>query len=318
MNSQRSRRAQRSSSRPELAAAVVADDSTHGKRVLLAGASGTIGGAIAVELKARGYWVRALTRQASGVAAAVDEIYVGDLIQPNTLEGAADGVDLVVSAAGAPPGFVGVRGGRYSFPGVDDQGNRTLLNVAYEAKVRRFAYVGAFGGRFMGNNEYIRAHESFVAALKTSGVRYHVVRAAPMFESFDGMLKKAKKGKLRVIAGGDALLNPIHSADFATAFVDAVEAREQEVDVGGPEVLSRREIAELAIKAWGKEPRIRNLPLALAMYWAKFAWFRGGHNKFVSAVVTASANTDLVAPELGERTLADYFAEQVARLSEKD
>jgi nucleoside-diphosphate-sugar epimerase len=81
----------------------------HGKRVLLAGASGTIGTAVAIELKKRGYWVRGLTRLASGVKADVDEIFVGDLLEARTLESAVKGIDLVVSAAGAPPGFVGAR-----------------------------------------------------------------------------------------------------------------------------------------------------------------------------------------------------------------
>ncbi len=313
MNNQRRRASQRSAAQPISEEA----QATVGKRVLLAGASGTIGTAIAVELKKRGYWVRGMTRHASGVTADVDEIFVGDLLQPNTLDSAVTGVDLVISAAGAPPGFVGARAGRYSFPGIDDIGNRALLNTAYEAKVRRFAYVSVFGGRFM-MSEYIRAHESFVAALKTSGMRYQVVRTTPVFDSFDGMLKKARKGKLRVIAGGSAELNPIHRDDLAVAFVDAVEARESEIDVGGPEVLTRREIAEMAIEAWGKEPKISSLPLALAAYWSRLSVLRGGHNKFVSAVNTASAHTDLVAPETGTRLLRDYFAERVADWSADD
>ena len=313
MNTQRRRVRQRpaAQNQPEV------EQPTHGKRVLLAGASGTIGTAIAGDLKERGYWVRGLTRHASSVTADVDEIFVGDLLQSDTLEAAVDGVDLVVSAAGAPPGFVGPRAGRYSFPSIDDFGNRTLLNTAYAAKIRRFAYLSVFGGRFMGS-EYIRSHESFVAALKTSGMRYHVVRTTPVFSSFDGMLKKARKGKLRVIGGGSALLNPIHRDDLAVAFVDAVEARDAEIDVGGPEVFTRREIAELAIEAWGKEPKVRSLPLALAAYWSRLSLFRGGHNKHVSAAITASAHTDLVASETGVRLLSDYFAERVAEWSEDD
>jgi len=290
----------------------------HGKRVLLAGASGTIGTAVAIELKKRGYWVRGLTRLASGVKADVDEIFVGDLLEARTLESAVKGIDLVVSAAGAPPGFVGARGGRYSFPAIDDYGNRALLTVAKAANIRRFASVGVFRGRFMGMVEYIRAHESFATALKSSGLRYNIVRATPIFDSFDGMLKKARKGNLRVVGGGEALLNPIHKDDLAIALADAIEAREPEIDIGGPEVFSRLEIAELAVSAWGKEPKIGNLPLVLASYLSGLARFRGGHNKFVSAANTASVMTDLVAPEEGSRTLSDYFSERITDWSKSD
>jgi uncharacterized protein YbjT (DUF2867 family) len=317
MNNQRRRMgrspAPRSRSNPE-----AAEQEARGMRVLLAGASGTIGSALAAELKRRGYWVRGLTRRSSDVTADVDEIYVGDLLQRDTLDDAMKGVDVVISAAGAPPDFVGQRAGKYSFPAVDDFGNRQLLAAALEAHIHRFAYLSVFGGRFLGMSEYIRAHESFATALKTSGMRGLVVRTTPVFESFDRMLKKAKKGKLRVIGGGGALLNPIHRDDLAVAFVDALEARETEIDVGGPEVLSRWDIADMAIEAWGKEPKVRNLPFALAMYWSKFSIFRGGHNRFVSAVRTASAMTDLVAPETGERVLRDHFAARVAEWSAED
>ena len=311
MNNQR----RRTDHRPAAKSVAEIEKPEPGKRVLLAGASGTIGTVIAVELKQRGYWVRGLTRHSSGVTTDVDEVYVGDLLQPETLTRAMDGVDLVITAAGAPPGFVGPRAGRYSFAAIDDFGNRSLLNTAYEANIRRFAAVGVFGGRFMGMNEYIRAHESFANALKTSGMRYTLVRTTPLFQAFEGILKKARKGTLRLIGGGYSEVNPVDRTDLAVAVVDAIEAREAEIDVGGPEVFTRREIAEMAIEGWGKEPKIHSLPLALAMSWAKLAVFRGGHNKFVSAVQTSSSYTDLVAPQTGERLLKDYFAERVAELS---
>ena len=165
-------------------------------------------------------------------------------------------------------------------------------------------------------SEYIGSHESFVAALKTSGMRYHVVRTTPVFNAFDGMLKKARRGNLGVIAGGSALINPIHRDDLAQTFIDAIEARETEIDVGGPEVFTRREIAEMAIEAWGKEPKIRNLPLSLAAYWSRLSFFRGGHNKHVSAATTMSAQTDLVAPATGSCLLSDYFSQRVTEWSE--
>jgi uncharacterized protein YbjT (DUF2867 family) len=132
------------------------------------------------------------------------------------------------------------------------------------------------------------------------------------------MLKKARKGNLRVVGGGEALLNPIHKDDLAIALADAIEAREPEIDIGGPEVFSRLEIAELAVSAWGKEPKIGNLPLVLASYLSGLARFRGGHNKFVSAANTASVMTDLVAPEEGSRTLSDYFSERITDWSKSD
>src|SRR5581483_1161844 len=70
------------------------------KRALVAGVSGVLGSKVAAELMRRGWWVRGLTRDAAR-AGAVSAVHVGDALEPGTLAGAADGVDLVFSAVGA-------------------------------------------------------------------------------------------------------------------------------------------------------------------------------------------------------------------------
>ena len=286
-----------------------------GKRVLLAGASSVRGAALAGELKRRGYTVRGLTRRASNVTADVDEIYVGDLLDASTLPPAFEHMDMVISLAGAPQRFVGVRGGRRTFAHVDDGGNRTLLAGAAKANVNRFAYVANYGGRFMGMSEILRAQESFIAALRSTSMRILVVRAAPVFASYEPLLRRARKRRVRVIGDGWSEVNPIHEGDLATAIVDALEENESELDVGGPDVLTHREIAELALAVWDREAKVRGLPRVLVNYWAQFARFRGGHNKAVSALQTAVAFTDLVAPSFGEQRLHAYFADRVAAWS---
>jgi uncharacterized protein YbjT (DUF2867 family) len=289
-----------------------------GKRVLLAGASSVRGAAIADELTRRGYYVRGLTRRASNVTASINEIYVGDLIDATTLVPAYDSMDMIISVAGSPQRFIGVRGGRHTFAHIDDVGNRTLLAGAAKAKVNRFAYVANFGGRFMGMSEVLRAQESFIAALRSTSMRTLVVRAAPVFANFEPLLRRARKKRVRVLGTGWAELNPIHQADLATAVVDALEANEKEIDVGGPEVWTRREIAELAVAAWGRDAKVRGVPWLLANYWSQFARFRGRHNKAMSSFETTVAFTDIVAPEYGERELEAYFADCVSRWSAED
>jgi uncharacterized protein YbjT (DUF2867 family) len=288
-----------------------------GKRVLLAGASSVRGAAIAEELGRRGYYVRGLTRRSSNITANVNEIYVGDLIDEGTLTPAFEGMDMVISVAGAPQRFI-ARGTKLTFAQIDDAGNRTLLASAAKAKVNRFTYVANFGGRFMGMSEILRAQESFIAALRSGSMRTLVVRAAPVFADFEPLLRRARKKRVRVLGTGWAELNPIHQADLATAIVDAMEANEKEIDVGGPEFLTRRDIAEMALAAWGRDAKVRSIPTLLASYWSHFAKFRGKHNKAVSALETAAAFTDIVAPEYGEQLLEAYFADRVAAWSAQD
>lgn len=254
--------------------------------------------------------MRALTRRASDISVDVNEIFVGDLTQPSTLEGALNGVNMVFSAAGAPM----TMGSRHSFPQINDQANRMLLNMAIEAKIKRFNYVASYGGRVLGVLQYIHSMEAFLAVLRTSGVDGLVVRTTPVFGGFDQLLRKAEKGKVRYIGDGLAEVNPIHQADLAIAVADAMEAGESDLDVGGPEILYRRDIAEMALEAWDRQGPARSLRLPLAMLWGRLAFFRGKHNKYVSQYTSAAAVTDMVAPEFGSRMLEDYFAERVEQL----
>ena len=260
----------------------------------------------------RGWWVRALTRRASDITVDVNEIFVGDLVEPRTLEGALDRVDTLFSAAGAAPRFVS--GQSSTFAQLDDQANRLLLNMALEGRVKRFGYVAGYGGRVLGTLEYIRAQESFVAALRSTKMDGLVVRTTPVFGGFDDLLRRARKGKVRYIGDGYAEVNPVHQADLAVACADALDAGESDIEVGGPEVLNRREIAELALTAWGRERTARHLSLAAAMLWGRLAFLRGKHNRQWSQYHSATSVTTLVAPEYGTCTLADYFAQRVVQL----
>ncbi len=67
-------------------------------KTLVTGATGTVGGGLIVELKARGVNVRALVRDASKAQALRElgvEVVIGDLDKPETLDGAFSGVDKV-------------------------------------------------------------------------------------------------------------------------------------------------------------------------------------------------------------------------------
>ena len=119
---------------------------------------------------------------------------------------------------------------------------------------------------------------------------------------------------MRYIGDGYAEVNPIHQADLAVAVADALEANESELHIGGPEVLYRRDIAEMALEAWDRKGPARSLRLPLAMLWGRLAFFRGRHNRYVSQYISASALVDTVGPQRGTRTLEDYFAQRVEEL----
>jgi uncharacterized protein YbjT (DUF2867 family) len=122
------------------------------------------------------------------------------------------------------------------------------------------------------------------------------------------MVDLAGRGLLPVFGDGSAATNPIHEADVATAVARAVTAQgSTEVDVGGPEELTRRRIAELAFAARGARPRIVSVPVWVGKAMAKAAGVldrRMGDFLMFGVLVTT---TRCVAPMAGERTLRESF-----------
>lgn len=85
-------------------------------RVLIAGATGYLCGFLLAEGKKRGHTVRALTRsepRLSHAAAYVDEVFVGEVTRPETLEGLARDVDVGVGVIIAPTADARFAGRRY-------------------------------------------------------------------------------------------------------------------------------------------------------------------------------------------------------------
>ena len=73
------------------------------KRALVAGATGYLGNFVVRELKSRGYFVRALARtpgKIDDLKEELDEIHIGEVTQPETLEGICNDIDVVFSSIG--------------------------------------------------------------------------------------------------------------------------------------------------------------------------------------------------------------------------
>lgn len=277
------------------------------RRVLVAGATGQLGRYVVEALKARGFAVRALARDPARLrGAAVDEAARGDLLDPASLRAACRGVDAVVSCAGASMAL-GNFGDRRSFMTVDYAGNRNLLEAARAEGVGRFVYVSLFGGERMTDTEYAAAHERFVEALRGSGLSHATVRPTGFFSFLGEIARMAKRGRGVVMGSGEARTNPIHEADLAEVVADAVDGDETEIPAGGPEVLTRKEIVEIAFRAVGRPPKLTHLPAGLFRGVAKVM---KPLNPRIAALLDFGARVsqiDCVAPARGTRRLEDYF-----------
>lgn len=245
------------------------------KYVLVAGATGYLGRFVTAELKKQGYRVRALVRQrdllwkrgmrlAPAVGAEIDEIVVADVVHPQSLVHVCHQIDYVISTIGwsAQPSHQQSRAQRQKPEDIDYHGNRNLLITAINAgSVEKFISVSRFAPQ--GKHELIQLKEKFVTELQESVMTSFVVRPNLMYPELLPLLYMAHYGHIWLPGLGELEFNPIHGEDLAKICVQGLIAKEKEMSVGGPKVMSWTQAAELAFEVHGKKAQIHNSPKAL-------------------------------------------------------
>jgi uncharacterized protein YbjT (DUF2867 family) len=278
------------------------------KSVLLAGATGYLGGYIAGELMKRSFFVRAIVRNPEKLEQnniAVAEVFAAEVTNPETIKECCSGMDVVISTIGITRQRDGL-----TYMDVDYQANMNLLAEAKRAGVKKFIYVSVLNGERLRHLKICEAKERFVEALKSSGLPHCIVRPNGFFSDMAEFHSMAKKGRVYLFGNGTFKANPIHGADLAVVCVDAVEKSEPEIRVGGPDTLTQNEMATLAFGTLGMAPRISHIPNWVRVVVLKMVRLLSGSKVYgpIEFFMTVMA-MDMVAPGYGKHTLAEYFAD---------
>lgn len=275
------------------------------KKVLIAGATGGIGREAVRAAKAAGWFVRATGRRISKVQGMADEAIAADALDPAALRGLADGADAVLSCLGAPLSMTSAD--KRSLFDVDTKANQRVLEEAQRAGVKRFVYVSMALGEGYNHTTYVQSHERFVQMLQASGIANTIIRPTGVFWAMAEMLDYARKGMLPVIAGGSARTNPVHEADVAEACVSALEDGPAEISIGGPEIFTRKQIADEMFHALGKPPKTLSLPTGIFRLIAGLQGIGSPRKKELFDFFAAVATSECVAPPTGKRNLREYL-----------
>lgn len=274
--------------------------------VLLAGATGYLGGFIAKALLSRGYTVTLVVRHPDRLDEATRtdaRVITGDLRDPATWEGAFEAVDAVISTVGITRQRDGLH-----YMDVDYGINRQLLDAAERRGVRKFVYVSVLHGDKLRHVALCAAKERFVDALRRSPVPSTVIRPGGFFSDMNEFVTMAKRGRIYLFGDGSLRTNPIHGADLAALCVDALHLEEKVIEAGGPEVLTHREIAEKAFEAIDAPVKITGIPdvvrrIALRVLPWVMGKTRFGPVEFFLHVMAM----EMTAPLYGQRTLGAHF-----------
>jgi NADH dehydrogenase len=231
--------------------------------VLVVGATGSLGRRIVHRLRAQDEDVRALVRPASDWAdleRAGAQIALGDLKEPQTLDRACAGVDVVVSTANSAK-----RGGADNVETVDLNGNRNLIDAAARAGVHRFIFVSVLGVSADSPVPFLRAKAAAEQHLRESGLEYTIIAPNIFMDVWLARLIEAPvaAGQPVTLVGEAARRHTFVAEDdvaaFATAAVRSPVARNAHVLVGGPEALSFRDAVRIYERALGREIPVRTV-----------------------------------------------------------
>ncbi len=280
------------------------------KKVLVAGAAGYLGSFITRELVERGIKTRILVNDKKRIILKDENLNIreGDPTQPESLAGILKDVDTVISSVALIP----VKGNKQTYMDVDYQANVNLVEEAKKSGVKKFIYVSTFGADKLRKLKVCAAREKFVDYLKDSGLEYLIVRPTVFFPEMENYLTMAAGGRVFLYGNGERRLNPIHGKDLAKVIVDSADTDLQEVEAGGPDILTQNEMAEMAFRTFGMPVKIRHLPNLLRLLVLDAARiFVKKRNYGTIEYFMTTMMMDMEAPAYGEHHLEDYYHQRV-------
>ena len=283
------------------------------KRVLLAGASGCVGFEVLQLLQEEACEIHTLSRskkRAQKCENYATKVHIANAMKPKSLVGICEDMDLVVSCLGASVGLHA--GQRAAYFSVDYQANLNLLHEAKRAGVKRFLYLSVQPSEGYAHTKYVQAHLAFEKELERSGLDYSIVRPTGLYTAFDDLVDMAKRGPIFLIGKGDAKTNPVDHRDVAEVLVKHLWEGPEKIPVGGPDIVTRKEIGLRVFEALDKKPRFLSVP-AWGMRFGSLMlrWLHPRLSQLLEFAVAVNIS-EATAPKVGKRGLLPYFSERSA------
>jgi len=229
-------------------------------KALVTGATGAVGGRLAHALADRGHEVRCLVRdkgKASDLAGAGFELHEGDVLKPESLAGAGEGVDVayyLIHSMGR-----GSSGG--DFAERERKAARAFAKMAREDGIDRVVYLGGLGDD--PKSEHLKSRHETAEILREEGPPLTYFRASMLIGASSESYKTLRylverlpamiapswlKTRTQPIAIEDAV-------EYLAQAADTGESEGREVQIGCDEVVTYGELLDLMAHALGRRPR---------------------------------------------------------------
>ncbi len=253
------------------------------RRVTVVGGSGFIGRYVVKRLAERGDVIAAVSRHASearflrpmGDVGQIAPIDAG-LADEAGLAAAVEGSIAVISCVG-----ILYERGRQRFQLLHVDGPARLARLAAAAGVKQFVHVSALSANARAASAYARSKAEGEAAVKAAFPTATIIRPSLVFgpeddcfNRFAGMARVSPA--LPLVGGGATRFQPVYVGDVADAVAAVLErpdAAGKTYELGGPAVLSFREMMELLAQEIRRRRWLLPMPWGLASLAAVFMQF---------------------------------------------
>lgn len=246
----------------------------HGSLVTVLGGSGFVGRYAVRALADDGWRIRAATRrpdlaghlQPMGAVGQIQPVQA-NVRYPGSIRRAVESADAVVNLVG-----ILFKSGAQTFHAVHVAGARAAAKAAKEAGAKTFVHVSAIGADRKSWGKYGRTKAAGEAAVLAEFPEAVILRPSlvfgpedQLFNRFAGMARISPF--LPLIGGGKTLMQPVYAGDVGAAVAAALRggAKPRTIyELGGPDVVSFRQLLDLT-QAWsGHKRRYARIPFWLA------------------------------------------------------
>ncbi len=241
--------------------------------IVLTGANGAVGTALLGHLRAGVLAgtsrLRALVRHAAGAASLQQqgaEVVVVDYGQPQALQEAMVGAEVVVHLAGA---LFPRRGETLQQANVDT--TSALVAAAAAVGVKTLVYLSFPGADETSQNAYLRTKGLAEASIQQSGCAGAIFRVpmilGPQSPSAMQLRRMARAPLLPLVSGGAVRIQPLAEADVLAALTWALTTAPHPlrcVNLVGPETLSYGALVRHVAARLGRHPRVLTIPWGAA------------------------------------------------------
>jgi uncharacterized protein YbjT (DUF2867 family) len=272
--------------------------------VTVFGGSGFLGRSVVRALAKRDYRIRVAVRrpelaghlQPLGKVGQIHAVQA-NLRYPDSVANAMRDSHVAVNLVG-----ILAEGGAQTFDAVQGEGAGNVAQAA-NAVGARMVHISAIGADENALSRYARAKAAGEKAVLSATPSATIMRPSVVFGPEDQFTNRfaalaRMAPALPLIGGGLTKLQPVYVGDVATAVADAVDGKTKAgatYELGGPEVLTMREIMEIILATIERQRMLISLPFGLAKLKAMFLQFAPGALKLTPDQVVLLQSDNVVS-----------------------